>query len=254
MGLEIIGLNKTFSDNKSAETVQVLNDINYHVQDGRFVSIVGPSGCGKTTLLRIIAGLEQSSGGNLLLNGREISHDVNRIGLVFQEYALFPWRTTLQNIELGLEMMDVPKEERRLTAMNYIRSFGLTDFENRYPHELSGGMQQRVAIARTLITDPKVVLIDEPFGSLDSQTRNNLQGFLLSLWQKKKVTIIFVTHNVDEAVFLSDEVLVFSKRPARIIARFDISSPRPRERTSTECNQMRKIILDALKAEKMETS
>ena len=254
MGLEIIGLNKTFSDNKSAETVQVLNDINYHVQDGRFVSIVGPSGCGKTTLLRIIAGLEESSGGNLLLNGREISNDVNRIGLVFQEYALFPWRTTLQNIELGLEMMDVPKEERRLTAMNYIRSFGLTDFENRYPHELSGGMQQRVAIARTLITDPKVVLMDEPFGSLDSQTRNNLQGFLLSLWQKKKVSIIFVTHNVDEAVFLSDEVLVFSKRPARIVAQFDISSPRPRERTSTECNQMRKMILDALKAEKMETS
>ena len=254
MGLEIIGLNKTFSDNKSAETVQVLNDINYHVQDGRFVSIVGPSGCGKTTLLRIIAGLEESSGGNLLLNGREISNDVNRIGLVFQEYALFPWRTTLQNIELGLEIMDVPKEERRSAAMNYIRSFGLTDFENRYPHELSGGMQQRVAIARTLITDPKVVLMDEPFGSLDSQTRNNLQGFLLSLWQKKKVSIIFVTHNVDEAVFLSDEVLVFSKRPARIVAQFDISSPRPRERTSTECNQMRKMILDALKAEKMETS
>ena len=254
MGLEIIGLNKTFSDKKSAETVQVLNDINYHVQDGRFVSVVGPSGCGKTTLLRIIAGLEESSGGNLLLNGREISNDVNRIGLVFQEYALFPWRTTLQNIELGLEIMDVPKEERRSAAMNYIRSFGLTDFENRYPHELSGGMQQRVAIARTLITDPKVVLMDEPFGSLDSQTRNNLQGFLLSLWQKKKVSIIFVTHNVDEAVFLSDEVLVFSKRPARIVAQFDISSPRPRERTSTECNQMRKMILDALKAEKMETS
>lgn len=254
MGLEIIGLNKTFRDKKTGETVQVLNDIHYHVHHGRFVSIVGPSGCGKTTLLRIIAGLENPSDGNLLLDGREIFHDVDRIGLVFQEYALFPWRTTLQNIELGLEMTDVPKKERRDAAMAYIHSFGLTGFENRYPHELSGGMQQRVAIARTLITDPKLVLMDEPFGSLDSQTRNNLQAFLLSLWQKQKVTIIFVTHNVDEAVFLSDEVLVFSKRPATIVARFDITASRPRERTSTECNQMRKMILDALKAEKMETS
>lgn len=252
MGLEIVRLNKTFSNKKEAKTVPVLNDINYHVDHGRFVSIVGPSGCGKTTLLRIIAGLENPSGGKLLLDGREISYDVDRIGLIFQEYALFPWRTTLKNIELGLEMLDVPEDKRRKAAMEYIRSFGLADFENRYPHELSGGMQQRVAIARTLITDPKVVLMDEPFGSLDSQTRNNLQAFLLSLWQKQKVTIIFVTHNVDEAVFLSDEVLVFSKRPAEIVVRFDITAPRPRERTSTESNRMRKMILDALKAEKME--
>ena len=252
MGLEIIGLCKFFEDKKTAGTVQVLNDIYYHVNEGRFVSIVGPSGCGKTTLLRIIAGLEKPSSGNLLLEGDEISYDVDRIGLVFQEYALFPWRTTLENVEMGLEIMDVPKKERRAAAMDYIRSFGLTDFENRYPHELSGGMQQRVAIARTLITDPKLVLMDEPFGSLDSQTRNNLQAFLLELWQKKKVTIIFVTHNVDEAVFLSDEVLVFSKRPARIVDRFEITAPRPRERTSAACNQMRKRILDALEAERSE--
>ena len=254
MGLEIIGLDKTFKDGKTSETVQVLHDIHYHVADGRFVSIVGPSGCGKTTLLRIIAGLENPSGGHLLLDGREISRNGDRIGLVFQEYALFPWRTTLQNIELGLEMMDVPKAKRRSAAMNYIRSFGLDHFEHRYPHELSGGMQQRVAIARTLITDPKVVLMDEPFGSLDSQTRNTLQAFLLSLWQKQKVTIIFVTHNVDEAVFLSDDVLVFSQRPAGIVAHFQIAAPRPRERTSAECNQMRKMILDALNAEKLEAS
>ena len=138
--------------------------------------------------------------------------------------------------------------------MNYIQSFGLAGFENRYPHELSGGMQQRVAIARTLITDPKVVLMDEPFGSLDSQTRNTLQAFLLDQWQKQKVTIVFVTHNVDEAVFLSDEVVVFSKRPARISARFDVSCPRPRDRTSAECNQVRKKILDALESCKVDTS
>ncbi len=250
MGLEIIGLSKSFENRKTSETVEVLSDIHYHVHDGRFVSIVGPSGCGKTTLLRVIAGLEEPSSGNLLLDGRKISYDVDRIGLVFQEYALFPWRTTLQNVELGLEIMEVPKKERRAAAMDYIRSFGLKDFENRYPHELSGGMQQRVAIARTLITDPRVVLMDEPFGSLDSQTRNTLQSFLLALWQKQRVTIIFVTHNVDEAVFLSDEVLVFSKRPATLINRFPVTAPRPRDRTGAESNRMRKMILAALEAER----
>ncbi len=254
MGLEIIGLSKSFENRKTAETVHVLKNIHYQVDEGRFVSIIGPSGCGKTTLLRIIAGLEKPSSGKLLLEGDEISYEVDRIGLVFQEYALFPWRTTLENVEIGLEMMNVPKKARRIAAMDYIRSFGLADFENRYPHELSGGMQQRVAIARTLITDPKVVLMDEPFGSLDSQTRNNLQAFLLALWQKQKVTIIFVTHNVDEAVFLSDEVLVFSERPARLVDRFEVTASRPRERTSAACNQLRKRILDALEAERSENS
>ena len=252
MGLEIIGLCKCFNNGKTTGTLHVLNDIHYGVPEGRFVSIVGPSGCGKTTLLRVIAGLEKPTAGKLLLDGRIISHDVDRIGLVFQAYALFPWRTTLQNIELGLEIMDVPKKERRTGAMEYIRSFGLGGFEDRYPHELSGGMQQRVAIARTLITEPKVVLMDEPFGSLDSQTRNNLQAFLLGQWQKKKVTIIFVTHNVDEAVFLSDEVLIFSKRPARIAARFEVTASRPRDRTSPDCNKVRKMILEVLQTQRNE--
>ncbi len=252
MTLEITGLSKYYENKKTAETVHVLDSLRYRVPESRFVSVVGPSGCGKTTLLRIIAGLERPSSGNLLLDGREIDYNVDRIGLVFQEYALFPWRTTLQNIELGLEILEVPKKERRAAAMEYIHSFGLKDFENRYPHQLSGGMQQRVAIARTLITDPRVVLMDEPFGSLDSQTRNNLQIFLLKLWRKQRVTILFVTHNVDEAVFLSDEVLVFSKRPASIVERFEISAPRPRERTSAECNRMRKMILDALEVERKE--
>ena len=250
MGLELIGLCKCFDNGKTTGSLHVLNDIHYGVPEGRFISIVGPSGCGKTTLLRIIAGLEKPTAGKILLDGREISHDADRIGLVFQEYALFPWRTTLQNIELGLEIMDIPRKERRNGAMAYIYSFGLEGFEGRYPHELSGGMQQRVAIARTLITEPKVVLMDEPFGSLDSQTRNNLQAFLLRQWQQKKVTIIFVTHNVDEAVFLSDEVLIFSKRPARIEARFEVTAARPRDRTSAVCNKVRKKILDALETER----
>ena len=169
--------------------------------------------------------------------------------MVFQEYALFPWRTTLQNIEMGPEIKGVDKEERRSTAMDYIKMFDLSGFENRYPRELSGGMKQRVAIARTLIMNPRVVLMDEPFGSLDSQTRNALQEFLLRIWQKRTDTIIFVTHNVDEAVFLSDEIVVFSKRPARIIKILKIEYPRPRDRTSEECNQIRRGVLKVLDEE-----
>jgi NitT/TauT family transport system ATP-binding protein len=250
MALELIGLNKVFGGKNGDAPLHVLEDIHCRVEEGTFVSIVGPSGCGKTTLLRIIAGLEKSSSGKVLIDGREIAYETDRIGLVFQEYALFPWLTTLQNIQLGLEIMDVPKKERLAAGMDYIHRFGLSGFEKRYPRELSGGMQQRVAIARTLITDPKVALMDEPFGSLDSQTRNDLQAFLLGLWETQKVTIIFVTHNVDEAVFLSDDILVLSSRPGAIIARFEVECPRPRDRTSAACNLIRKRVLEALQAQK----
>ncbi|MDQ1333517.1 MAG: Nitrate transporter ATP-binding protein [Thermodesulfobacteriota bacterium] len=250
MGLELIGLSKVFGGKNGDEPLHVLEDIHGRVEEGRFLSIIGPSGCGKTTLLRIIAGLERPSSGQVLIDGREIAYESDRIGLVFQEYALFPWLTTLQNIELGLEIMGAPKKERLAAAMDYIYRFGLSGFEDRYPRELSGGMRQRVAIARTLITDPKVVLMDEPFGSLDSQTRNDLQAFLLKLWDTQRVTIIFVTHNVDEAVFLSDDILVLSSRPARIIDRFQVDCPRPRDRTSAACNMIRKRVLEALEAQK----
>jgi len=250
MALELIGLTKVF-DNKNGDTpLHVLEDIHCRVDEGTFVSIVGPSGCGKTTLLRVIAGLETPSSGRVLIDRRELSTTTDRVGLVFQEYALFPWLTTLQNIQIGLEIMGTPKRERLLAAYDYIQRFGLSGFEDSYPRELSGGMQQRVAIARTLITDPKVALMDEPFGSLDSQTRNDLQAFLLRLWETQKVTIIFVTHNVDEAVFLSDDILVLSKRPAKIIGRFQVECPRPRDRTSAACNTIRRRVLDALEADK----
>ena len=168
---------------------------------------------------------------------------------MFQEYALFSWRTTLKNIEFGLEIKSIKKKERRSAALDYIRAFDLNGFENRYPRELSGGMQQRVAIARTLINNPKVVLMDEPFGSLDSQTRNALQEFLLKIWRKRKETVLFVTHNVDEAVFLSDKIVALSKRPAGILKVFDVPCPRPRDRTSRECNQIRKEVLGFLENE-----
>jgi NitT/TauT family transport system ATP-binding protein len=229
--------------------VHVLDRIQHRIENGRFVSIIGPSGCGKTTLLRIIAGLEKASEGEVLLDGNELIQGTEEVGLVFQEYALFPWRTTFQNIEMGLEIKGVDKEKRRSTAMEYIRTFDLNGFENRYPKELSGGMKQRVAIARTLIMNPRVVLMDEPFGSLDSQTRNAMQEFLLRIWQKRTDTIIFVTHNVDEAVFLSDEIVVLSKRPAKIIKILKVEYPRPRDRTSEECNHIRRDVLRILEEE-----
>jgi NitT/TauT family transport system ATP-binding protein len=249
LGLELIDLAKTFSARGNGDKVEVLTGLNLELDHGRFLSVVGPSGCGKTTLLRIIAGLEPASQGEVVLDGKPVRAASPETGLVFQQYALFPWRTTLQNIEVGLQFKGVEPDQRRKEAMEYVEAFGLTGFEDRYPKDLSGGMQQRVAIARTLIMQPKLVLMDEPFGSLDSQTRNNMQEFLLGIWEKRRDTIIFVTHNVDEAVFLSEEVLVLSSRPARPLASFTVDAPRPRDRTSAECNQLRKAILDVLRGE-----
>jgi NitT/TauT family transport system ATP-binding protein len=233
----------------TGESVHVLENIQQRIENGRFVSIVGPSGCGKTTLLRIIAGLEKASAGKVLLDGKELAQGTEEVGLVFQEYALFPWRTTLQNIEMGPEIKGMDKEKRRSKAMEYIQMFNLNGFENRYPRELSGGMKQRVAIARTLIMNPRIVLMDEPFGSLDSQTRNGMQEFLLKIWQKRGDTIIFVTHNVDEAVFLSDEIVILTRRPSRIIKQIEVAIPRPRDRTGQECNEIRRDVLKILEEE-----
>jgi len=249
--LELFGLSKTFLGKTPGESVPVLDHLQLRVENGQFISIVGPSGCGKTTLLRIIAGLEKASEGEVLLNGKGLGDGSEEIGMVFQEYALFPWRTTLQNIEMGLEIRGVEKKKRRSAAMEYIKTFDLDGFENRYPKELSGGMKQRVAIARTLIMNPRVVLMDEPFGSLDSQTRNSLQEFLLQVWERRKDMILFVTHNVDEAVFLSDQILILSKRPARVIKIFEVKLPKLRDRTSQECNQIRRDVLQLLSEEQM---
>jgi len=249
LSLDLLDLSKTFSGRGLEGSIHVLEQIRHRIENGQFISIVGPSGCGKTTLLRIIAGLEESSSGRVLLDGKELTQGSEEVGLVFQEYALFPWRTTLQNIEMGLEIKGVDKERRRSTAMQYIKTFNLIGFEHRYPRELSGGMKQRVAIARTLIMNPRVVLMDEPFGSLDSQTRNALQEFLLAIWERRRDTILFVTHNVDEAVFLSDEIIVLSKRPARIVKTFEVGLQRPRDRTGQECNEIRRDVLKVLSEE-----
>ncbi|NOZ76553.1 MAG: ABC transporter ATP-binding protein [Euryarchaeota archaeon] len=237
--LRIEGLSKSFP--QPFGEVQALRDINLEVEEGEFLAVVGPSGCGKTTLLKVIAGLMEPSSGRILIHGTEVTGPSARVGLVFQESALFPWRTVRENIEFGLELKGVPEGERRRMAMEFAARVGLSGFEDAYPKTLSGGMAQRAAIA--LINDPAVLLMDEPFGSLDAQLRNRLQEFLVGLWERTGKTIVFVTHNVDEAVFLADRVAVLSRRPGEVKAVFEIELPRPRDRTDHEFVARRREIL-----------
>lgn len=216
----------------------MLQHIDLDVPSGGFVSIVGLNGSGKTTLLRIIAGLEPASRGTVRINGvDEPAPRGGNIGMVCQELALLPWRTVLKNIELGLEIKGMEVKRRRSLAMDYIRAFGLSGFESRYPRELSGGMRQKVAIARTFITQPELVLMDEPFSALDCQTRNHLQSFLLDVWSRRGDTIVFVTHNIEEAIFLSDSIFVISKKPARVLETIPVTIPRPRNRKGVESGE-----------------
>jgi NitT/TauT family transport system ATP-binding protein len=229
--------------------LQALQNINLEVKDKEFICIIGPSGCGKTTLLRIIAGLEKPDSGLVTLNNETILAPGPDRGMVFQEYSLFPWRTVLKNITFSLELKKIPKAERNKIANEYLELVGLERFADSYPHELSGGMKQRVAIARALVNDPKVLLMDEPFGAVDAQTRNRLQQELLKIWEKEKKTIMFITHSVDEAVFLADRVVVFTARPGKIKEIIDIDLLRPRDRTSLEANIIRERLLSSLSSE-----
>jgi len=205
-----------------------IKDVNLNVKRGEFVSIVGPSGCGKSTLLDILAGLAKPSSGHIYIEGKEVTGpDLSR-GIVMQGYALFPWRTVRQNVEFGLEIKKVPKAQRREISQKYIDLVNLTDFADHYPHQLSGGMKQRVAIARALAYEPEVLLMDEPFAAVDAQTRETLQDELLRIWDETKKTIIFVTHSIEEAVFLADRVAVMSCNPGTIKEIVDTNLPRPR--------------------------
>lgn len=250
MSLEIKNLSKTFLDTERGETISAIEDINLSVADGEFVSIIGPSGCGKTTVLRIIAGLEPATSGEVLINGSTRDTAWQHVGFVFQEYALFPWRTVSENIQFGLEIKGLPEAERRATALAYSKQFGIQGFEQRFPRELSGGMQQRVAIARTLANDPAIMLMDEPFGALDSQTRSQMQTFLLQVWQQSRKTVLFITHNIDEAVFLSQRVIGFSQRPGRIQLSLPVDLAYPRDITTDEFNRFRREIITFLNKQK----
>ncbi|HOB17074.1 MAG TPA: ABC transporter ATP-binding protein [Candidatus Methanoculleus thermohydrogenotrophicum] len=241
-GVTIQNLSKIFPKEDGTVT-QALESVDLEIQDKEFVCLVGPSGCGKTTLLRIIAGLETATTGSVTVDGDAVTGPDPKRGMVFQEYSLFPWRRVIDNVSFGLEMKGVGKEERRQTADRYIEMVGLSQFRDAYPYELSGGMRQRVAIARALANDPDVLLMDEPFGALDAQTRNRMQKELLCLWKKTEKTIIFVTHSVDEAVYLSDRIVVLSPRPGTVREIIEIPWPRPRDRTSAGFAEVRRRVL-----------
>ena len=223
--------------------VVAVDDFTIDVKKGELVSIVGPSGCGKTTILRSIAGLLQPTSGVIKIGENDCKGPGSDRGMVFQDFALFPWRTVKENVEFGLEIAGVSKEEREERSLRYIKAVGLEKFADSRIHELSGGMKQRVGIARALVMHPAMVLMDEPFGALDAQTRNIMQEQLIKIIKESERTILFVTHSVDEALFLSDRVIILTKRPATIHKVIEVPWPRPRDRTCQEFTKLRKDIL-----------
>ena len=245
--MKIDGLRVVYRTDDS-ETVAV-DDFTLDVKKGELISIIGPSGCGKTTILRSIAGLLQPTSGKITIGDNECTTAGSDRGMVFQDFALFPWRTVKQNVAFGMEVAGVPKEEREERAMRYIRAVGLEKFADSRIHELSGGMKQRVGIARALVMHPAVILMDEPFGALDAQTRNIMQEQLTKIITHSERTIIFITHSVDEALYLSDRVVMLSKRPASIKEIIEVPWDRPRDRASPEFTALRKRILSELEKE-----
>lgn len=249
--ISVSGLRKDFllkTDNKITGQFTALNDINFDIYGSEFISILGPSGCGKSTLLDILAGLSAQSTGTVCIDGEAVVGPDSKRGIVMQGYALFPWRTVRKNVEYGLELQKVPKNMRHEISEKYINLVGLEKFVNYRPNELSGGMKQRVAIARALAYDPQILLMDEPFGALDAQTREVLQDELLNIWSTTQKTIVFVTHSIDEAIYLSDRVVVLSPAPGEIKRIFPINLRRPRNgvRMTTEYMQLFRDITAAM--------
>ena len=220
-----------------------VENISLEVYDNEFLVVLGPGHCGKTVLMNMIAGLEKPVGGKIFLDGEQIHGSDKRIGMVFQSLNLMPWRTVMGNVEFGLEIAGVKKEERRAVAQKYLDLVGLTGFEKSYPHELSGGMKQRVGIARAYTNNPEILLMDEPFGQLDAQTRYAMEEEILRIWQTEKRTIVFVTNNIEEAVTLGDRIIQFTERPAKVKRVYDLSSlQRPRSHVSEDFMRIRQEI------------
>ena len=246
MSIEVKDINKSFEGKKS-DKLSVLEDINLHIDDGELVCLLGPSGCGKTTLLRLIAGLDNPTSGEIVANGEVVKKPSGDRAVIFQQYSLFPWLTVLQNVTFGLEVTKKgSKDENVAAAERYLKSVGLIDFKDSYPHELSGGMKQRVAIIRSLLNHSPILLMDEPFSALDMQNRHKLQEQLIGVWKRFENTIVFVTHDVDEAVYLADKIVILDKNPGKIAKIVEVDMERPRKRESEEFIQLQESIVDGL--------
>ena len=242
IALTLNNVRKIYQDCIKNERVIAIKDVTLDIKKEEFLCILGPSGCGKTTLLNIIAGFEDISSGKVLLQGKPIERPGPDRGVVFQDHALFPWLTVRKNIEFGLVAKNVSRYNIEKLCHHYIQLVGLNGFEDKYPHELSGGMRARVALVRVLVNEPKVLLLDEPFASLDAQTRSFMRKELLRVWEMTKQTAIFVTHDIEEALYLGDRVVLFSPRPAIISKIFDIRLSRPRDVNSIEFNRLKREI------------
>lgn len=242
--IKINNVNRIYID-ANGNLVEALRDINLNIRAGEFISFIGPSGCGKTTLMRLIAGLDKPQSGELFLDNEKIENTNFERGYVFQQANLFPWETIENNIAAGLKARKIYKEHKN-EVKEYIKLTGLEGFENSYPHQVSGGMAQRASLARALINNPKVLLLDEPLGALDAFTRMDLQDKLIELWQQRKTTMVLVTHDVDEAIYLSNRVVIMTPRPGKIEGIVKIELERPRNRTAHKFVELRKEILEKL--------
>ncbi len=248
--LEASDVKKVYT--KNGQSLEVVDIGRFTAREGEFITVIGPSGCGKSTFLHIMGGFIDADAGSIRIAGEQVNGPGPDRGMMFQEFALFPWRTVAGNVAWGLEAQGVPKAEIEAVVAKYLDMMGLSDFRNHLPAELSGGMKQRVALARVLAFDPKVLLMDEPFGALDAQTREQMQEEVTRLWERTRKTIVFVTHDIEEAVFLGDRVVVLTARPARILEEVRIDLPRPRDLTvkkSVQCLEHRNYIWDLIRGE-----
>lgn len=250
--IEVKAVSRVFRQENREQEIQALDSVSLRVEPGEFVSLIGPSGCGKSTLLRLLAGLDNCNLGELYLDGELIKGTNYQRGLVFQDPTLFPWLNVHGNVAVGLKARKVYKENVQ-EVEEYIKLVGLEGFEDSYPHQLSGGMAQRVALARALVNHPKVLLLDEPLGALDAFTRINMQDEILRIWQDRRITMVLVTHDIDEAIYMSDRIVIMTPRPGRIIEILKVPLGRPRERNHPDFLQMRARILEKLHLAKEHT-
>jgi len=254
--LSIQAVGRTFAGVRGGAPTLALQPTTLNVADNDFITVLGPSGCGKSTLLRIVAGLDEPTAGQVLLDDQPIAGPGADRGMVFQSYTLFPWLTVRENICFGLREKNMPAPQQQEIAGRFIDEVGLAGFESHYPKQLSGGMQQRVALARALANDPKILLLDEPFGALDNQTRALMQELLLSIWELHKKTVLFVTHDIDEAIFMANRCVVFSARPGRIKNELAIDLPYPRHytvKTTRRFSELKAVVTEDIRAETLRT-